>query len=71
MQQDPLFEEYSGLRTILGNLDVQLLKDVDLVVVSPGVPPENYGLSTLLESVSQLIYMIDVKNKGKKPYSYI
>ncbi|KAF3976315.1 hypothetical protein CMV_000490 [Castanea mollissima] len=59
LEQDPLFEEYSGLRTILGNLDVQLLKDVDLVVVSPGVPPENYGLSTLLESGQQIMSELD------------
>nr|XP_023875769.1 uncharacterized protein LOC111988210 isoform X5 [Quercus suber]XP_023875770.1 uncharacterized protein LOC111988210 isoform X5 [Quercus suber] len=59
LEQDPLFEEYSGLRTILGNLDVQLLKDVDLVVVSPGVPPENYGLSTLLESGQRIMSELD------------
>jgi UDP-N-acetylmuramoylalanine-D-glutamate ligase len=55
LQQDPLFEKHSGLRTILGNFDRQLFKDVDMVVVSPGVPLENYGLSSLLEAVSQIL----------------
>ena len=71
VQQDPLFEKHSGLRTILGHLDVQLLKDVDVVVVSPGVPLENYGLSSLMESVSQFIRLI-IRNKGRNHiHSYI
>ncbi|GMY14163.1 udp-n-acetylmuramoylalanine--d-glutamate ligase [Fagus crenata] len=59
LEQDPLFEKYSGLRTILGHLDVQLLKDVDVVVVSPGVPLENYGLSSLMESGKRIMSELD------------
>uniref|UniRef100_A0A2N9GJ94 Uncharacterized protein n=1 Tax=Fagus sylvatica TaxID=28930 RepID=A0A2N9GJ94_FAGSY len=59
LEQDPLFEKHSGLRTILGHLDVQLLKDVDVVVVSPGVPLENYGLSSLMESGKRIMSELD------------
>ncbi|XP_062167492.1 uncharacterized protein LOC133873753 isoform X2 [Alnus glutinosa] len=59
LEQDPLFEKHSGLRTILGNFDRQLFKDVDMVVVSPGVPLENYGLSSLLEAGKQVMSELD------------
>lgn len=59
LEQDPLFEKHSDLRTILGDVDQQLLKDVDMVVVSPGVPPENYDLFSLLESGKQVMSELD------------
>ena len=53
LQQDPLFEMHSGdLRTILGHCDGELLKSADRVIVSPGVPLDNYGISSLWHSVS-------------------
>ncbi|XP_059427972.1 uncharacterized protein LOC132161797 isoform X1 [Corylus avellana] len=70
LEQDPLFEKHSGLRTILGNFDRQLFKDVDMVVVSPGVPLENYGLSSLLEAgklvMSELDFAAEVLPKSIK-----
>lgn len=48
LQEDPLFERHNGgLRTILGHFHGELLHSVDRVVVSPGVPQEKYGLSSL------------------------
>lgn len=61
LQKDSLFEKYNdglSLRTILGDFDGELLKDVDVVVVSPGVSVESYGLACLLQSVSISIYFI-------------
>ncbi|XP_019187312.1 PREDICTED: uncharacterized protein LOC109181835 isoform X3 [Ipomoea nil] len=37
-----------SVRTILGDFDTELLRDADIVVVSPGVPLQNYGLASLL-----------------------
>ncbi|OVA07865.1 Mur ligase [Macleaya cordata] len=54
-QQDPLFEKHGNLRTILGHCDKELLENAERVVVSPGVPLENYGLSSLLQSGGQVL----------------
>ncbi|XP_024047497.1 uncharacterized protein LOC18031689 isoform X4 [Citrus clementina] len=54
LEKDSLFEKYNdglSLRTILGDFDGELLKDVDVVVVSPGVSVESYGLACLLQSM--------------------
>ncbi|XP_028114866.1 uncharacterized protein LOC114312767 [Camellia sinensis] len=51
-ERNPLFEKHNNVKTILGHFDNNLLKDVDTVVVSPGVPPEAYSLSSLLQLVS-------------------
>ncbi|KAK9290603.1 hypothetical protein L1049_008774 [Liquidambar formosana] len=59
LEQDPLFEKHSGLRPILGHFDRELLKDADMVVVSPGVPPENYDLSSLLQSGRRVMSELD------------
>ncbi|KAJ4706474.1 UDP-N-acetylmuramoylalanine--D-glutamate ligase-like [Melia azedarach] len=59
LEQDPLFEKHSGLRTILGDFDADLLKDADVVVASPGVPIENYGLSYLLQSGKRVMSELD------------
>ncbi|KAF5941299.1 hypothetical protein HYC85_022466 [Camellia sinensis] len=48
-ERNPLFEKHNNVKTILGHFDNNLLKDVDTVVVSPGVPPEAYSLSSLLQ----------------------
>ena len=57
-----MFANHAKLRTVLGHVDRKLLEDADRVVVSPGVPLENYGLSALLQSVRRetyyLLYMI-------------
>ncbi|XP_042480381.1 UDP-N-acetylmuramoylalanine--D-glutamate ligase-like isoform X3 [Macadamia integrifolia] len=50
LEHDPLFEKQNDMRTILGYCDRKLLEDADRVVVSPGVPLENYGISSLLQS---------------------
>ena len=51
-----MFEKHGvgngALRTILGQFDEELFNNVERVVVSPGVPLQNYGLSSLLQSVS-------------------
>ncbi|KAI7998402.1 UDP-N-acetylmuramoylalanine--D-glutamate ligase [Camellia lanceoleosa] len=48
-ERNPVFEKHNSVKTILGHFDNNLLKDVDTVVVSPGVPPEAYSLSSLLQ----------------------
>lgn len=45
----------TGFKTVLGNFIWNLLNDADVVVVSPGVPLEKYGLSYLLQSVSSYL----------------
>eukprot|EP00268_Persea_americana_P067505 TRINITY_DN9304_c0_g1_i10.p1 TRINITY_DN9304_c0_g1~~TRINITY_DN9304_c0_g1_i10.p1 ORF type:complete len:150 (+),score=37.12 TRINITY_DN9304_c0_g1_i10:116-565(+) len=62
LEHDSMFANHAKLRTVLGHVDRKLLEDADRVVVSPGVPLENYGLSALLQSVRRetyyLLYMI-------------
>lgn len=64
LQQDPIFgrlgNDNGGLRTILGQFDGELLHNADRVVVSPGVPLQNYGLSSLLQLVSSSVYKLYV-----------
>ncbi|KAJ0042595.1 hypothetical protein Pint_17990 [Pistacia integerrima] len=59
LEKDPLFERHSGVRTILGQFDEELFKDAHVVVVSPGVPLENYGLSCLLQSGKRVMSELD------------
>ncbi|OMO70146.1 hypothetical protein COLO4_28736 [Corchorus olitorius] len=61
LEQDPFYvtRRHNELRTILGHFDWKLLKDVDVVVVSPGVPLENYGLSYLLQSGKRVMSELD------------
>ncbi|XP_048426410.1 UDP-N-acetylmuramoylalanine--D-glutamate ligase isoform X1 [Pyrus x bretschneideri] len=63
LEKDPLFEkQYDGigaLKTILGEFDEELLNNADRVVVSPGVPLQNYGLSSLLQSGKQVMSELD------------
>ncbi|KAE8688909.1 hypothetical protein F3Y22_tig00110949pilonHSYRG00047 [Hibiscus syriacus] len=49
----------NGLDTILGHFDWKLLNDADVVVVSPGVSLENYGLMYLLQSGKQVMSELD------------
>ncbi|KAF3442599.1 hypothetical protein FNV43_RR16515 [Rhamnella rubrinervis] len=60
LEQDPLFEMHSGdLRTILGHYDGNLLNSADRVIVSPGVPLDNYGLSSLWHSGKLVMSELD------------
>ncbi|KAI9161886.1 hypothetical protein LWI28_021743 [Acer negundo] len=61
LEQDPVFKKVNGngLTTVLGHFDTELLENVDAVVVSPGVPIENYGLSRLLGSGKQVMSELD------------
>ncbi|XP_059646343.1 uncharacterized protein LOC132292367 isoform X2 [Cornus florida] len=59
LEQNPMFEKHSSLKTILGNFDNELLKDADTVVVSPGIPLGNYGLSSLLQSGKNVMSELD------------
>lgn len=62
LEHDPLFEKYDNLRTILGHCDRDILEKAERVVVSPGVPLQNFGLSSLLQSgVRMESYIIRVK----------
>ncbi|XP_077254203.1 uncharacterized protein LOC143893117 isoform X2 [Tasmannia lanceolata] len=53
LESECQFAEHTNLRTVLGDFDRKFLENSDRVVVSPGVPLENYGLSALLQSVSR------------------
>ncbi|KAJ4970887.1 hypothetical protein NE237_003986 [Protea cynaroides] len=70
LEHDPLFEKQNDLRTILGHCDRELLENADRVVVSPGVPLENYGISSLLQSgrrvMSELDFAAEVLPHGIK-----
>ncbi|KAL5993983.1 hypothetical protein ACLOJK_038340 [Asimina triloba] len=46
----PVFAGQINLRTVLGHYDGKILEDADRVIVSPGVPRENYDLSRLTRS---------------------
>ncbi|XAR69430.1 UDP-N-acetylmuramoyl-L-alanine--D-glutamate ligase [Bertholletia excelsa] len=50
LEQNSLFEKHSSVKTILGHIISNLPRDADKVVVSPGVPLENYGLPLLSQS---------------------
>lgn len=50
-QYEPEFAEYANLQTVLGDCDIAQLENADRIVVSPGVPLEEYALSALMKSV--------------------
>ncbi|KAA8518227.1 hypothetical protein F0562_015701 [Nyssa sinensis] len=58
-EQNPLFEKHCSLKKILGYFDNKLLKDADRVIVSPGVPLENYGISSLMQSGKRVMSELD------------
>ncbi|KAL2464820.1 UDP-N-acetylmuramoylalanine--D-glutamate ligase [Forsythia ovata] len=68
--QNIISKKHSILKTILGKFDHELLKEADVIVVSPGVPIENYGLSALLQSgkrvMSELDFAAEVLPRGTK-----
>ncbi|XP_034694235.1 UDP-N-acetylmuramoylalanine--D-glutamate ligase-like isoform X2 [Vitis riparia] len=59
LELNPLFEKHGHLKTVLGHFDTKLLKDADMVVVSPGVPLESHGLSFLLQSGKRVLSELD------------
>ncbi|PIA53652.1 hypothetical protein AQUCO_00900315v1 [Aquilegia coerulea] len=59
LEQDSAFEKHGYLKTVLGNCDRQLLETADRVVVSPGVPIENYGILSLLQSGKRVMSELD------------
>ena len=59
LELDPLFEKHGHLKIVLRHFDTKLLKDVEMVVVSPGVPMESHGLSFLLQSGKRILSELD------------
>ncbi|XP_058209882.1 uncharacterized protein LOC131322540 isoform X2 [Rhododendron vialii] len=57
--KDPLFSKHNNVKTILGHFDERLFRDADRVVVSPGVPLETNGLSSLLHSGKRVMSELD------------
>ncbi|XP_019243025.1 PREDICTED: uncharacterized protein LOC109223247 isoform X1 [Nicotiana attenuata] len=54
-----LDEHNDDLKTVFGNFDNEILKEADIVVVSPGVPLEKYGLFSMLCSGKQVLSELD------------
>ena len=63
LELDPLFEKHGHLKTVLRHFDTKLLKDAEMVVVSPGVPLESHGLSFLLQSRKRILSELDFAAK--------
>ncbi|WOK98132.1 hypothetical protein Cni_G06842 [Canna indica] len=59
LEGDPQFSEYTDLKTILGYCDSKQLANTDRVVVSPGVPLWEYGLSSFLHSGKLVMSELD------------
>lgn len=59
LELDPQFREHANIQTVLGSCDNVHLADADRVVVSPGVSLQEYSLSTLLQSGSQVMSELD------------
>ncbi|KAM0942515.1 putative UDP-N-acetylmuramoyl-L-alanine--D-glutamate ligase [Dioscorea sansibarensis] len=59
LENDPQFSGKAYLQTILGHCDATLLANADRIVVSPGVPLEEFGLSTLLQSGRHVMSELD------------
>ncbi|CAN6476358.1 unnamed protein product [Victoria cruziana] len=60
LEVDPLFKKYTkNLQTVLGPCGADFLKDVDRIVVSPGVPLVTNGLASLLESGKEIMSELD------------
>ncbi|KAF9596003.1 hypothetical protein IFM89_006930 [Coptis chinensis] len=70
LEHDSTFEKHGYLKTILGHCEREVLENADRVVVSPGVPIQNYGLSLLLQSgqrvMSELDFAAEVLPKSMK-----
>ncbi|KAK8939282.1 hypothetical protein KSP40_PGU016578 [Platanthera guangdongensis] len=48
---EPEFAGYANLQTVLGDCEITNMGNIDMIVVSPGVPLEEYALSTLMKSI--------------------
>ncbi|KAI3471562.1 hypothetical protein Pfo_028212 [Paulownia fortunei] len=59
LEQNILNAKDGNLKTILGRFDHELLDAADLIVLSPGVPLENYGLESLLRSGKRVMSELD------------
>ncbi|KAK6149190.1 hypothetical protein DH2020_016715 [Rehmannia glutinosa] len=59
LEQNILNAKDGNLKTILGGFDHKLLDVADLIVVSPGVPLENYGLASMLQSGKRVMAELD------------
>ncbi|XP_022842248.1 uncharacterized protein LOC111365920 isoform X2 [Olea europaea var. sylvestris] len=75
--QNILSEKHSCLKTILGQFDHELLKEADVIVVSPGVTLENYevlprytkvlavtgtnGKSTVATFAGQILHQLNIE----------
>ncbi|KAK8914114.1 hypothetical protein KSP39_PZI024131 [Platanthera zijinensis] len=54
LEHEPEFAGYANLQTVLGDCEIANMGNVDMIVVSPGVPLEEYALSTLMKSLARL-----------------
>ncbi|CAL9047956.1 unnamed protein product [Musa banksii] len=59
LERDPQFVEYADLQTMLGYCDNMHLANADRIVVSPGVPLQEYDLSSLLHSGKLVMSELD------------
>ncbi|PKA62897.1 hypothetical protein AXF42_Ash018891 [Apostasia shenzhenica] len=58
-KHDPEHPQNSNLQMMLGDCDHTQLGNADKIVVSPGVPLEEYGLSSLIESGRKVMSELD------------
>ncbi|XP_015075111.1 uncharacterized protein LOC107019036 [Solanum pennellii] len=49
----------ADLKTFFGNFDDKILKEADVVVVSPGVPLERYGIQSMICSGKEVLSELD------------
>ncbi|KAH6826090.1 hypothetical protein C2S53_001527 [Perilla frutescens var. hirtella] len=59
LEKNLLNAKYGHLKTILGRFDHELFDEADLIVVSPGVPLENYCLASLFQSGKHVMSELD------------
>lgn len=61
LENDPLFggHDLTKLKTELGPFNMQLLYNADRLVVSPGISPQKYNLTALMQSGVQVMSELD------------
>ncbi|PKU70421.1 uncharacterized protein LOC110103225 isoform X1 [Dendrobium catenatum] len=59
LEYEPEFAEFTNLQTILGDCDIAQLEHADRIVVSPGVPLEEYAISALMKSGRNVMSELD------------
>lgn len=59
LEHEPEFAGYANLQTVLGDCDITFLGNTDRIVVSPGVPLEDYALSTLMNYERKIMSELD------------